>query len=168
MGKKLRGGIALLAQLIVLLALVAAFFMRFYPVLGPSMEPQFSSGEYVVINTVAYRFAGPGRGDIVAFLHRSEGTEQTFIKRVIGLPGDSVSIDQGQVIVNGTPVQEPYVLHHDTHSMSQITVAPGQLFVLGDNRPDSEDSRVFGPIAESDVVGRAIAIVWPLSRATRL
>ncbi|MHB8461065.1 MAG: signal peptidase I [Vulcanimicrobiaceae bacterium] len=168
MGKKLRGGIALLAQLIVLLALVAAFFMRVYPILGPSMEPQFTSGEYVVINTVAYRFAGPQRGDIVAFLHRSEGTEQTFIKRVIGLPGDRVSIDRGQVVVNGTPLQEPYVLHHDTQAMSQIVVAPGQLFVLGDNRPDSEDSRAFGSIAQSDVVGRAIAIVWPLPRATRL
>lgn len=166
--KQVRGAVALIAQLIVLLALLGAFFVRFYPVLGPSMEPQFSSGEFTIINTLAYRLGAPQRSDIIAFLHHSEGAEQTFIKRIIGLPGDRVSIDRGIVIRNGSPLQEPYVVHHDTHSMPAITVGPGQLFVLGDNRSNSEDSRVFGTIPTSDVVGRAIAIVWPLHRATRL
>lgn len=147
-------------QLAVLAALIAAFFVRLPQVSGLSMEPHIRSGEYVVINTFAYRLGTPRRGDIVAFRH--EGDDRaTFIKRVIGVPGDRIRIDRGTVYVNGVKLDEPYVQHADDRSFGEIAVPPGCVYVLGDNRAQSEDSRVFGPVGDGLLVGRAIAGIWP-------
>ena len=158
---QLRSVASLVLQLAILFALIAAFFVRFWPVSGPSMAPRISSGEYVFINTLAYKFAAPGRGDIVAFRHDNGFTTETFIKRVIALPGDRVRIDDGAVYLNGVRLDEPYVRYHDSRSMPEITVPPDSVFVLGDNRAVSEDSRAFGPVRYSDLVGKALFGVWP-------
>lgn len=146
-------------QLAVLCLLLAAFFMRTPQVWGLSMEPQIHSGQYVLINTFAYRLGQPHRGDIVAFRHDANG--RVFIKRVIGLAGDRIRIDRGTVSVNHTALAEPYVQDPDRRSFSEVVVPAQAVYVLGDNRANSEDSRVFGPVGENTLIGRAVAVIWP-------
>lgn len=160
---QLRSLASLTLQLAILFALIAAFFVRFPQVTGPSMSPHISSGEYVLVNTLAYKFGVPQRGDIVAFRHDAF-TPELYIKRVIGVPGDQVRIDRGTVYVNGTRLDEPYVRFGDTRSMPELTVPPQSVFVLGDNRAVSEDSRAFGPVRYSDLMGRALFGIWPPGR----
>lgn len=154
--------LSLLLEITLLCALLAAFFVRTPQVLGFSMAPQIASGEYVMIDTLTYRFRSPARGDIIAFRHGDPGSEpSTYIKRVIGLPGDVVAISQGVVFVDGKRLPEPYVAFRDKRSFPPLRVPAHALYVLGDNRVDSEDSRAFGCVPESDVIGRAVAGVWP-------
>jgi signal peptidase I len=147
-------------QLVVLTALVAAFFVRLPQVSGFSMEPHIRSGEYVLINTFAYRMTVPRRGDIVAFRHEDDA-RAVFIKRVIALPGDRVRIERGRVYLNGIALDEPYVRHPDDRSFPDVTVPPQSVYVLGDNRGESEDSRLFGAVRDDELIGRAIAGIWP-------
>ncbi|MGA8325353.1 MAG: signal peptidase I [Candidatus Cybelea sp.] len=147
-------------QLALLAVLVAAFFVRLPQVAGLSMEPYIRSGEYVLINTFAYRIGVPHRGEIVAFRHEGDA-RSVFIKRVIGLPGDRIRIDRGQVYINGARLEEPYVAHADGRSFAQVLVPASSVYVLGDNRAESEDSRFFGPVGDDRLIGRAIAGVWP-------
>jgi signal peptidase I len=152
---------------VVLALLIAAFFLRMPQVSGLSMEPHIRSGEYVLINTFAYRFAAPRRGEIVAFRHNralrqpQDDTSAVFIKRVVGLPGDRIRIERGQVYVNGVKLDEPYVRHPDGRTFGTITVPAGSVYVLGDNRADSEDSRFFGSVGDGQLIGRAVAGIWP-------
>jgi signal peptidase I len=147
-------------QLAILALLIAAFFVRLPQVSGLSMEPHIRSGEYVLINTFAYRFGAPRRGEIVAFRHDGDA-RGVFIKRVIGLPNDRIRIDRGQVYLNGAKLEETYVRHRDDRSFSEITVPTRSVYVLGDNRGESEDSRFFGPVDDERLIGRAVAGLWP-------
>jgi signal peptidase I len=150
---------SLVLQLAVLSLLIVAFFMRLQQVSGLSMQPLIRSGEYVLINTFAYRLGSPRRGEIVAFRHQGDARE--VIKRVIGVAGDRVRIDRGRVYVNGGKLDEPYVQDADGRSIPEITVPPSFVYVLGDNRPNSEDSRSFGAVSDDRLIGRAVAGVWP-------
>lgn len=136
--------------------------MRTPQVSGFSMAPHIDSGEVVVISTMAYRFGGPQRNDIIAFRHDAPGPE-IFIKRIIGLPGDRVVIQKGQVFVNGMPLAEPYVRFPDRRSFASVTVPRGALYVLGDNRADSDDSRFWGFVHQDEVLGKALLGIWPLT-----
>ncbi len=127
------------------------------------MAPHIASGEVVLIDTIAYRLHGPVRGDIIAF-HHDDPTPEIFIKRIIGLPGDRVQIDRGRVLVNGLPLDEPYVAYADQRSFPAVTVPTGELYVLGDNRAVSEDSRSWGFVPQSQVLGKALAGIWPVGR----
>lgn len=147
-------------QLAILALLAAAFFLRMPQVFGPSMAPHIASGEHVLIDTFAYRFSQPRRGDIVAF-RNDEDVRPLFIKRVIGLPGDRVAVVRGRVFVNGAALAEPYVRYPDDRSFPPAVVPRSAVFVLGDNRADSEDSRFFGPVSDDRLVGRALAVIWP-------
>jgi signal peptidase I len=155
-------------QLAVLTILVAAIlFVRMPQVSGLSMAPHIASGEYVLIDTFAYRFATPKRGDIVAF--RADGDARgIFIKRVVGLPGDRIAIERGRVVVDGTSLDEPYVRYPDDRSFPAQVVPAGSVYVLGDNRAGSEDSRSFGAVGEDRLIGRAIAGIWPPSAFGKL
>jgi signal peptidase I len=155
-----RHAVRVTVQVVVLLAIGMAFFLRIPQVTGPSMLPRVQPGELVLINTLAYRFGPIRRGDIVAFAH-DEATAQTFLKRVVALPGDRVRIDRGTLIVNDRPVAEPYVSFPDRRSIAAVTVPPHGLYVLGDNRAESEDSRVWGTIDEDAVIGKALLGLWP-------
>jgi signal peptidase I len=155
------------AQLVVLVLLALAFFMRTPQVSGLSMAPHIASGEIVLINTIVYRMHPVTRGDIIAF-HHDGPTPETYIKRVIGLPGDRIRIDRGKVFVNGTPLDEPYVRYADSRSFPEVTVPEGSLYVLGDNRADSDDSRFWGFVPENAVLGKAIAGIWPLGHVGAL
>jgi signal peptidase I len=150
-------------QVVVLLAIVMAFFLRIPQVTGPSMLPHVQPGELVLINTLAYRMGPIKRGDIVALDH-DEATAQTFLKRIVALPGDRVRIDRGTLFVNDRAVAEPYVSFPDRRDVPQITVPAHGLYVLGDNRAESEDSRTWGPVDENAIIGKAIVGLWPPER----
>jgi signal peptidase I len=124
------------------------------------MLPHVQPGELVLINTLAYRFGPVKRGDIIALAH-DDATAQTFLKRVVALPGDRVRIERGTLYVDGAAVTEPYVTFRDRGDVPEITVPAHGLYVLGDNRAESEDSRTWGPIDENAIIGKAIVGLWP-------
>jgi len=157
---QLRSLASLGLQLAILCVLIAAFFIRPSQVSGPSMAPHVNSGEFVITNTLAYRFGKPRRGDVVAFEHDGI-TPKLYIKRVVGLPGDRIAINRGTVYVNGAALPEPYVQYRDDRSVPVTTVPPDEVYVLGDNRAVSEDSRVFGPVLDRALIGKAVAAIWP-------
>ena len=155
--------VSLSAQLVVLGLIVAAFFMRTSPVDGLSMEPRVHAGELVLINTLAYRFGSPHRGDVVAFRHDGPTTE-TYIKRIVALPGERVEVRDGIVSVDGRALEEPYVQFRDRRSAAAVVVPPHAYYVLGDNRADSDDSRNWGVLHDDAIVGKALVGIWPPRR----
>ena len=126
---------------------------------GESMEPTLVSGEYVIVSRLSYRLGSPQRGDIIVF-HFPRDPKEEYIKRVIGLPGDVVEVNNGSVFVNGQPLDETY-LHVKTNYVGTWDVPAGQLFVLGDNRNNSSDSHDWGTVPMDYVVGKAILVYWP-------
>ena len=126
---------------------------------GFSMRPTLEDGEYILVNKLAYKTGQPERGDIVVFVFPINPQED-LIKRVIGLPGESVSVHNGVVSVNGLPLAEPYISSPPTYDGDWV-VPEGQLFVLGDNRNDSRDSHQWGLLPIENVIGRAVLIYWP-------
>ena len=167
---------------LVIYLVIHNFVAQPFEVEQQSMMPTINPGEYVLIDKISPRFQDYQRGDIVVF-QPPEGYGQggvPFIKRVIGLPGDTVSLENGRVFVTpsgGSPVRldEPYVvrtvdggpaptLPKNADGTSSWTIAAGRYFVMGDNRPDSEDSRVFGPVDRNLIIGRAWLRYFPLNR----
>jgi signal peptidase I len=178
---------------LVLLALVVALFIKTFLVQAffipsSSMEPTLIPGDRVLVNKLAYRFGDLHRGDVVVFENPNEAAlpdrnavealfhwlgeglglqqpeNEDLIKRVIGLPGDTIAIRDHTVVVNDDPIPEPYLTKEALRTMSDygpVTVPSGELFVLGDNRGNSSDSRVIGFVPEGNVVGRAFVIIWP-------
>ncbi len=125
-----------------------------------SMQPTLYEGELLVVSKLAYQFGEPHRGDIIVFHHTTEPPED-YIKRVIGLPGDTVAISAGEVRVNNQLLTEPYIASLPAYEGSW-QVPADQLFVLGDNRNRSSDSHIWGFVPMELVVGRAVVIYWPL------
>ena len=126
---------------------------------GFGMIPTLQNGEYILVNKLAYKTGQPARGDIIVF--RLPGDEsQDLIKRVIGLPGDTVHISDGVVTINGAKLREPYIAQ-DPLYFGEWTVPEGFLFVLGDNRNDSRDSHQWGLLPLENVIGKSVLIYWP-------
>ena len=154
----------ILIDLVETLALAAVLFFAINAVSarvrvdGFSMLPTLHDGEYVLVNRLAYRSGLPERGDIIVFL--SPVNDQDLIKRVIGLPGDQVRVDDGQVLVNGVALDEPYIAAAPLYQ-GEWTVEAGDLFVLGDNRNDSSDSHAWGLLPVENVIGKAVLTYWP-------
>lgn len=128
---------------------------------GNSMEPSLHDGEFVVVSRLAYRWAEPGRGDIVVFRFPLD-LQRRFIKRIIGLPGDTIRVEAGQVFVNGQLLDEPYISAQPRYT-GQWDVGPREVFVLGDNRNNSSDSQNWGMLPVDDILGKAILVYWPPS-----
>jgi signal peptidase I len=128
---------------------------------GASMQPNFYTGQLVIVNRFAYYFSEPQRGDVIV-LHDPQDPAQDFIKRVVGLPGEVVQIKEGRVYVNGTRTEEPYIARFCTSGCDGYwSLDSEQYFVLGDNRPNSHDSHSFGPIDRKLIVGKAWIRYWP-------
>jgi signal peptidase I len=128
---------------------------------GSSMEPSLHDGEFVVINRLAYRWANPDRGEIIVFNFPLD-PERRFIKRIIGLPGDTVSVHQGIVFVNDIPLEEPYIYAPPEYDGEWI-IEEGHYFVLGDNRNNSSDSQNWGSLGAEEIIGKAVIVYWPIT-----
>jgi signal peptidase I len=126
---------------------------------GSSMEPNLHDGEYVIIDRVSYVLHPPERGDVIVFVPPTG--DKDYIKRVMGLPGDTVEVRNSQVIVNGKVLDEPYLNAPTNYTYGPQTIEPGHYFVLGDNRNNSSDSHSWGAIASSTIIGRAWFVYWP-------
>lgn len=152
----------------VLIALVVILFL-YQPVKveGTSMMPALVDQERIFINKFAYRFgiSDVQRGDTVVFYFPGD-TTKSYIKRVIGIPGDTVEIRRGEVLVNGKEIAEPYVPepYRDRLSLDRMTIPDGQYFVMGDHRSASNDSRSWGTVPREYIYGRAVFVYWPLDR----
>ncbi len=171
-----------LLTLIIFLAVRAV--VQNFKVEGASMEPTLHSGQYLLINKIGYAhlegtpayafvhpdsaqssdpgylFGGPQRGDIIVFRSPVQ-PDKDFIKRVIGVPGDTVEIRGGQVYVNGSILDEPYIRDRPPYVAPRQVVPPGHYFVLGDNRPNSSDSHVWGLVPADNIIGKAWVSYWP-------
>jgi signal peptidase I len=159
---------------LVIFLVIQTFIAQPYRVMQLSMERTLEPDQFVLIDKLTPRFDAYKRGDIIVFNPPPDWVQEQntpFIKRVIGVGGDIVEVrDDGKVYVNGVALSEPYVFEADGESQPTVTstdppkwqIAPGELFVMGDHRASSSDSRTFGPIAISDVVGRAWLRYWPL------
>ena len=179
----------LLLAALILTVLVKGFLIQAFFIPSRSMEPTLQVGDRVVVNRLAYRIGDPAHGDVVVFL-RSTGTgkatpvgplswvrravaqglggtppgSEDLIKRVVGLPGDTIEGRRGRLYRNGHRVPEPYLAGRGfTTDFGPVKVEPDHYWVMGDNREDSADSRVFGQVARSQLVGRAVLTVWPVT-----
>jgi len=128
---------------------------------GFSMEPTFHNGELVIVNKLAYRFSLPQRGDVVIF-HYPRNPQEEFIKRVIGLPGEQISVRNGKVFINGQELEEPYITSPPNYTLEAI-VPDGTVYVLGDNRNNSSDSHNWGSLPLDMIIGKAVFVYWPPS-----
>lgn len=166
-----RGGGFLEFLIIVLIAfavvfgIVRPFILEAFYIPSSSMVPTLRVGERVFVNKFIYHFREPEKGDIVVF-RSVEGDDEDLIKRVVALPGDEISDQDGVIYVNGEPQEEPFVNQrspdHDFYGPTKVP--EGEVFVMGDNRSNSADSRVFGPVPIENIEGEAFVSFWPPSR----
>lgn len=155
--------------LIALVIVVPIRYFLFQPfiVKGESMAPNFESGDYLIVDEISYRFSGPERGDVIVFDYPKD-TSQRFIKRVIGLPGETVNIENGQVRIikdgNDAVLDEAYLPDNlKTYGSVNTTLGADEYFVLGDNREYSFDSRAWGVVPKKDIIGKAFLRIFPIS-----
>lgn len=158
----------------ILIAVVLAFFIRYfivelYLVEGPSMRPTLENHERLVVNKFIYRFKAPERGEVLIFKYPKDQSRD-FIKRVIAVPGDTIEIKDGRVFVNGELQNETFILSKTRGSYPLATVPEGHVFVMGDNRNNSEDSRFadVGFVPYDLIKGKAIMVFWPLDQLKTL
>jgi signal peptidase I len=146
--------------------LIITFLYQPVRVEGTSMLPRLEDSDRLFINKFVYHLSAIERGDVVVF-HYPRDPEKSYIKRVIGLPGDRLWIAQGQVWLNGKPLRESYVPeeYRDTRSLADMVVPPDTYFMMGDHRSISSDSREFGPVERSLIYGKAVFIYWPAKDA---
>lgn len=146
---------------------VRYFLVQPFYVKGASMEPNYHDYEYLIIDELSYRFNPPVRGQTVV-LHDPRDSGQFFIKRVLGLPGETISFKNGKVQINGVDVDESAYLASDVVTTSptnhSVVIGENEYFVMGDNRSASYDSRRFGPVNKSELIGRVWIRAWPFNR----
>jgi signal peptidase I len=178
----------LVVAALVIAIVLKTFLLQAFYIPSESMLPTLQRGDRVIVEKVGYRFGGPARGDIVVFerdvapeendesvwTKLSDSIKSLFglptagnedlIKRVIAIEGDTVEGRGADVLVNGEPIDDDYVDGEATYDFPPTVVGSDEVFVMGDNRNASEDSRVFGTVPESRIVGKAVVVVWPLGR----
>jgi len=167
-----RGYVLWLRDLVISLAVSAFIIIFIYQpvkVEGTSMMPGLSDQERIFINKFVYRYEAIDRGDVVVFRYPNDPSK-SYIKRVVGVPGDRVQISFGRVYVNGSRLFEPYVPepYADERSMPEMLVPPNAYFVLGDHRNMSSDSRDFGSVGKDFVYGKAVFAYWPAGKVGKL
>ena len=172
--KKVGGFLEFVIILAVAFALVFGFVRPFvleaFRIPSESMVPTLEVGDRVLANKFIYRFTEPERGDIVVFESVGEGDDQKLIKRVVALPGDEVEVRSGTLLVNGEEQEEPYLNQElpFNGSYEPREVPEGEVFVMGDNRATSADSRVVGPLPVENIEGEAFMRFWPVSEIRSL
>jgi signal peptidase I len=168
--KKRRAGftelwLTILVAFALVFGFVRPFVLEAFRIPSESMVPTLEVGDRVFVNKFIYRFTEPERGDIVVF-ESVNGGEEDLIKRVVGVPGDEVEVRSGTLLVNGEPQNEPYLNREipDDSFFGPSRLSEGEVFVMGDNRANSADSRVFGPLPVENIEGEAFMRFWPPTR----
>jgi signal peptidase I len=169
-GKGLLKDLFTLALLIIVVVIpIRVFVISPFVVDGESMHPTFENLDYLIVDELVYDFHAPARGDVIVF--RYPGDPSIFyIKRIIGLPGETVSINHGIVTITKTDgttetLSEPYVVAEDATYTKSVTLTSDQYFVMGDNRPNSSDSRVWGPLPKENIIGRVDLRLLPIDKS---
>ncbi len=150
---------------------VRYFLFQPFLVKGPSMEPNFTNNDYLIVDEISYRFRAPERGEVVVFKFPLN-TSQRFIKRIIGLPGELVEINNGEIKISKDgkteALNESKYLNQNLETIGNISIVlkPNEYFVLGDNREESYDSRRFGVVPANDIIGRVAFRAWPFAALT--
>ena len=164
--------VAIVVGALAVALIVKTFFIQAFFIPSLSMYPTLHKGDRVLVNKLSYDFHDVHRGDIVVFSrppNEPPSAIKDLIKRVIGLPGDTIEAHDGAVFIDGKKLDEPYLVAGvTTDNLPRQKVPKDHVWVMGDNRGDSADSRVFGPITEASIVGRAFVRVWPLPDASLL
>lgn len=159
-GRAVRELIETVIIAVALALFVRGFVVESFLVQGTSMEPTLHHSDRLLVYKLGYRLGEPKAGDVIVFRYPLD-PERDFIKRVIATSGDRIRIQEGIVYVNGEPLNESYLRNRDSSNMPERVVPPGSVFVMGDNRTNSEDSREFGFVDRSLIIGRAILVYWP-------
>ncbi len=160
LGSALRDTAGTFVPAIVIALLIHVFLAQATRVYGQSMEPNLHTNERLVIEKFSYHFHGPRRGDVVV-LRDPGGSPGLLIKRVVGLPGERVTLADGKVYIDGQPLNEPYLNQATQGGGRSWIVPPLSVFVMGENRSASRDSRLFGPVPLEELIGRALFRYWP-------
>ena len=169
LGEEVKDWIVSIVIAVALALFIRQFIVELYVVDGPSMRPTLLSEERLVVNKFVYRVRNPERGEIIVFKYPRD-TSRDFIKRVIAVPGDTIKIEDGRVYVNRELKDEPYILEKTLSDYPEATVPEGHIFVMGDNRNNSEDSRFadVGFVPYELVKGKAVLVFWPLDNMKTL
>ncbi len=150
--------------------LIRSFIAQPFIVEGKSMEPTLKNSEYLIVDKIEYRLHNPKRGDVIVF-RAPEAPDQNYIKRIIGLPGETVTIKDTTVYVDGKRIEEQYVASHTVPSQTSTDsptffleqkISPNEYFVMGDNRDHSSDSRRWGPLPKENILGKAQVVLFPI------
>lgn len=177
--KEIVDWIKALAIAVILVFIIRTFLFSPFIVEGPSMEPNFYTGERLIVNKLIFKIREPQHGEVVVFHVPEQGRD--FIKRVIGVPGDTIKVVGDDVFINDKKVEEPYIKEaieaahangelyntgpdFPNASVSESIVPEGKIFAMGDHRGNSQDSRDIGFVSEKEIIGRADAMFWPLNK----
>lgn len=157
--------VVIVAAAFVLALLVQQFIVKPFAIPSPSMENTLLEGDRVLVNRLVYHFHPPKRGDVIVFHPPGRTDSDPFIKRVVAVAGDTIAVHDGQLYLNRVAQDEPYVKNYPIEGdYPETKIASGFVWAMGDNRNNSGDSRVFGPVPLKSIMGEAFAIYWPLGR----
>ncbi len=156
-------------MLAVVIFFAARLFVQTFSIDGRSMQPNFDAGQYALVSKFAYGLSSPQRGDVVVVYRPGDPTEE-LLKRVIGLPGETVAVRDGKIHIDNRLLDEREYLSDASTTNSEATwdVPPDAYFVIGDNRSVSQDSRNFGPVPRASIVGQVLLIYWPFDKAQQV
>jgi len=169
-GKGLIKDLFILAFFIIVVVIpIRVFIISPFVVDGESMHPTFENLNYLIVDEIVYDFETPARGDVIVFRYPLNPSI-FYIKRIIGLPGETVAINRGVVTItkhNGKKLtlSEPYIVNEDATYMKNVTLTSNEYFVMGDNRPNSSDSRFWGPVPRKNIIGRVDLRILPLDKS---
>ena len=146
---------------------IRLFVAQPFIVSGASMDPTFHNGQYLIVDELSYRLEAPQRGEVIIFRY-PKNPKEFFIKRIIGLPGEKVTVEGDTLTItkkdgSTLALAEPYIVNHGNGSNTTYSLTNDEYFVMGDNRPESSDSRVWGPLPRNNIVGRALVRLLPLN-----
>lgn len=150
--------------IILLLILINFFVATIHVVSGESMEPNFHTGQFIITNKLSYNIDNPKRGDVVVLRFPGDPEHQKYIKRIVGLPGEKLEIKNNQVFINDKKLTESYIpKDFITYPDMIVNIKDGEYFIMGDNRPNSNDSRFWGTARKEDFIGKGFFIIYPFS-----
>jgi signal peptidase I len=156
--------VVIVAAAFAIAMLVQAFLFKPFTIHQVSMQPTLHEGDRILLNRLTYHFRDPKSGDVVVF-HSPMVEGEDLVKRVVAVEGDRVAVKDGHLSVNGVVQVEPYLLEQEIRGeFAEVVVQEGRVFVMGDNRNNSGDSRLFGPIEVDSIIGTAFVIYWPIGR----